>query len=106
VVLLTGHGSVEMAVEAMRKGAATFLTKPFSSESVAQVLNEARLARPAAAQVTRPLGAASAPRERAGASATGGPAIVGDDESFTSVLSLVDRVADTDVGILITGESG
>jgi DNA-binding NtrC family response regulator len=31
VVILTAHASVEMAVEAMRKGAANFLTKPFSA---------------------------------------------------------------------------
>src|SRR4051812_26703517 len=41
VVILTAHGTVDLAVQAMRKGAANFLTKPFTDESVAQVLQDA-----------------------------------------------------------------
>src|SRR5438034_11799105 len=41
VVILTAHASVEMAVDAMKRGAANFLTKPFTVDSVAQVLQEA-----------------------------------------------------------------
>src|SRR5437660_990992 len=34
VVILTGHATVELAVEAMKRGAANFLTKPFTPDSV------------------------------------------------------------------------
>ena len=41
VILLTGHGSIELAVEAMRKGAESFLTKPVDLEALEMVLQRA-----------------------------------------------------------------
>jgi DNA-binding NtrC family response regulator len=41
VVLLTAHGTIPLAVEAMRKGAADFLVKPFDRVEVVRVINQA-----------------------------------------------------------------
>jgi two-component system, NtrC family, response regulator AtoC len=93
VVLLTAHGSVEVAVEAMKKGAADFLLKPFDREeilfTVRKQLTRARHGEraPEAAPIARGgLGSAS-PRMR-------------------EVEDMIGRAAKGDVTVLIRGESG
>ncbi|HZU81588.1 MAG TPA: sigma-54 dependent transcriptional regulator [Polyangiaceae bacterium] len=98
VVILTAHASVEMAVDAMKRGAANFLTKPFTADTVAQMLQEAFGARQERRREARAAGDGSA------VVGPGGP--VGEDEAFRGVLGIVERVADTDATILLTGESG
>jgi DNA-binding NtrC family response regulator len=81
VVLLTAHGSIPEAVDAVRAGAIDYLTKPL--ESPEQLL----------AVVERAL----APRD---------DGIAGDSQRFREVIETADRVAEKDVPVLITGESG
>ena len=81
VVVLTGHGTVQAAVELMRAGAANFLTKPFTPETLRNVLSDTFGRAPA-----------------------GG--VVGNEEAFRDVLDIVGAVAETDATVLITGESG
>ncbi len=83
VVVLTGFGTIPEAVEAVRLGAADYLTKPLESP------------RALLAVVDRLL-APEAPEEE----------IVTSDARLLEVLALVDRVAPTDVPVLVTGESG
>ncbi len=83
VVVLTAHGTIPQAVEAVRIGAADYLTKPL--ESPAALL----------AVVDRLLGPADA-----------GAAFVTRDPRVERVLEMVDRVAERDVAVLVTGESG
>lgn len=45
VILITGHGDIPLAVEAMKKGAFEFLTKPFSPENLLEVIKSAQAAR-------------------------------------------------------------
>jgi DNA-binding NtrC family response regulator len=91
VVIITAHASLEKGVEAMKKGAANFLAKPFTSEAVATVLQET-------------VGAVTAKPARREKSQRGLP--LGTDEAFRTVLDLIERVADTTATILLTGESG
>jgi len=85
VVMITGYGSVEVAVEAMQNGAHDFLVKPFGMTRLGDVL-EHTLGRPAPT-----------------ASLAG---IVTDDPQMLRLLQTAERVAHSAAPILIQGESG
>ncbi len=97
VVMLTGHGSVPRAVEAMRRGAYDFLTKPISLDVLDQTLRRA-LERSALVAENKRL------RELVGlASPTG---ILGESRPTVELRALVQRIAATDAGVLVLGENG
>lgn len=102
VVMITAHGSVDTAVEAMKRGALDFVAKPWQNEkfvatvSAAVTLRQSRRETASLRQANRALAAA-------GASAT---RIVGDSAGMREVLSVVARTAPTDANILILGENG
>jgi DNA-binding NtrC family response regulator len=92
VVMLTAHGSVPVAVEAMRQGAADFLTKPFDREEVLFTVRKAL-------DVTE-RAAASPPEPRAER------ALLGGSDPMREVEALVARAARTVANVLVRGESG
>jgi two-component system response regulator HydG len=98
VVVITGHGSVEKAVEAMRLGAYDFLEKPIDSlallKTVAKALEKQRLSCENR-QLRRQL--------QQGRSLE---ALLGNSPAMEAVKSLVRQVAPTNVSVLIQGESG
>ena len=104
VVLVTAHATIETAVTSMRYGAFDYITKPFTSEELIQVVRRAFDAEGGdGGGAHRP--AASPPRT--GVSTHDGPVqIVGSSGLMRAVLSLADRVAPTDSNVLIYGESG
>ncbi len=99
VILLTAWGSIELAVEGMKLGAADFITKPWSNarvlESIETALRLVDAKRAEAASSRAELD------ERYDFSN-----IIGSDPALLRVLDLVGRVAPTDASVLITGESG
>jgi DNA-binding NtrC family response regulator len=98
VVLMTAHASLENAVEAMRRGAWDCVAKPFAAGELRVVVDRA-LAHGQLAAENR--------RLRASLEARGGPpALVGRSAALREVEGLVERVARTDLTVLITGESG
>ena len=103
VVMLTGVGTVDNAVEAMKTGAFDFISKPFDQNDVRVVVKKALRTRDlASADATRDMGPApSSPRE--GAARFG---IIGESPPILDVYSILQRVADTPTTVLITGESG
>ncbi len=98
VLLLTAHGSVEAAVEAMRRGAADFVEKPAPLEQievrVARALEHAELLREVA----------DLRRERAERSAA--PPIVGRSPALRAALEVAERVAPSSSSVLLLGETG
>ena len=99
VILMTAWGSIELAVEGMKRGASDFITKPWSNAHVVQSVQTA-------------LGLIGARAER-GSMSRGDlderydfSNIIGSDPSMLRVLDLVGRVASTDASVLILGESG
>ncbi len=98
VVILTAHGTVDNAVEALKTGAFDYISKPFDQAEVRTIVRKALR--------TRELARAEATREdpREGAGARFG--IIGESEAIHAVYSILDRVADTPTTVLITGESG
>ena len=101
VVLVTAHATIETAVTSMRYGAFDYITKPFTSEELIQVVRRAFAAEAGSDGMPR---AASVPRPAA--ATHGGVQMVGSSEAMKAVFALANRVAPTDSNVLVYGESG
>ena len=98
VILLTGFATVDSAVEAMKKGASDYLSKPFSADELLLRIKKA-LAWSHLTEVNRYL------REQVERGDQHGE-LVGQCRIFQEILGLVDKVAATDARVLVVGESG
>jgi DNA-binding NtrC family response regulator len=99
VVIITAHGTVDNAVEALKTGAFDYITKPFDQAEVRSIVRKALKTRDlAAADVARSLDVAVPEGSRFG--------IIGRSATIQAIYSVLDRVADTPTTVLITGESG
>ena len=98
LILMTAYGTVETAVQAMKDGAADYLTKPLDLEEllvrVGRVTEQARLK-----SEVRELQRQLVERHRV-------EGIIGESGRMQEVLALVTRVAPSDATVLIRGESG
>jgi two-component system, NtrC family, response regulator PilR len=96
-IMMTSFGTVDTAVEAMKRGAFDYINKPFRTEELLLILQRAirdKQLRRESAQVTNK--AVSGIRSR----------IIGDSPAMARVFELVDRVAPMRASVLITGETG
>ncbi|MDB4939281.1 MAG: Transcriptional regulator BkdR of isoleucine and valine catabolism operon [Labilithrix sp.] len=103
IVMITAHGTVDTAVEALKLGAFDYLTKPFDKDEVRQVVAKALRTRALAQEeaTTDPVGVGSP------TSATGARfGIIGASPGLTDLYAVLERVADSPTTVLITGESG
>ncbi len=102
VVLVTAHGDVELAVEAMKKGAADFVTKPWENERLLATLMAAlnlRRSRLETAELRqRNSGLAAATHTDSG--------MIGTAPAMVKVFGAIRRTAPTDANVLILGENG
>ncbi len=98
VVILTGHGTIETAVRATQKGAFHFMMKPFNMEELMSLVDKA-LSHKKLKQENLTLKAELTKKYKF-------DQIIGHSEEIKSVLSLVERISDSDSTALITGESG
>ena len=98
VIVLTAQGSVELAVDAMKLGAYDFLPKPVDAVRLRTILRNATRQRE-----TEPERAA-ARQERRQTGSLG--AMVGQSPKMREIFTLVERIAASNVSVLITGESG
>jgi nitrogen regulation protein NR(I) len=94
VVMITAHGTVDTAVEALKSGAFDYLTKPFDKDEVRQIVGKALRTRDLAAEDT----STRQPGARFG--------IIGTSPGILELYQVLERVADTPTTVLITGESG
>jgi len=103
VVMLTAHGTVDNAVEALKTGAFDYITKPFDQQEVRVVVKKALRTRDlASADATRDP-APAVPLSRDGTERFG---IIGESPPILDIYRTLQRVADTPTTVLITGESG
>jgi len=99
VIMLTGQGTVETAIEAMKLGAYDYLTKPYRIAELSALVKQAAEKKQLKmdnvrlrAQIERSNGAT--------------PEIIAESPQMKEVLRLVRRVAPSETSVLITGESG
>lgn len=96
VIMMSGHGTIETAVEATRLGACDFVEKPLS---LAKLLDTVRAAlQPARAETGDSVVAPRRPRRRA--------ELVGTSRSLVALRERVERLARTDLPALVCGEPG
>ena len=96
VVLITGHGSLETAMGAIRAGAYDFVTKPIESKTLGVVVSRAVQHRRLRDQIKQLRAAQDANQSL----------IVGGSAAMRKVADLIDRVGDSDASVLIHGETG
>ena len=111
VVILTAHGSVDTAVEAVKAGAFDFLEKPFDKEQIDQVLSKAvAQAKRAGPSVSVPppseAGHDDASESAADRRVFDEIGMVGESPAIRKVREMIGTVAATPSTVLITGESG
>ena len=106
VVVMTAWGSVDLAVEAMRRGARDFIQKPWDNARLLAVLRtQVELAE--ALRRGRRLEAENlALRDSVSDSPGELPQIVAESAAMKNVLKLVERIGPSDANVLITGENG
>lgn len=99
VLVITGHGDITMAVEAMRRGAYDFVTKPFSPEHLVEVVQRALDKRRLTLQVTE------LQQRLARLEGVEGK-LIGISPQMERVRRLVRDVADSPVDVMVRGETG
>ena len=92
VIMITGHGSVDSAVAALKAGAFDYITKPFEQEELKKVIAKAARAH-------------DLERQNVHADADG-PPLVGQSQPMKAVYDVIAKVADSPSTVLISGESG
>jgi len=103
VVMITAHGGVQIAVEAMKRGATDFVSKPWSNERLlATVRTAAALRNSREEAVTERKRAAAIAAPAAG----GETPLLGQSPAIARVFSLIERAAPTEANVLILGENG
>ena len=103
VVMITAHGSVDTAVEAMKRGATDFVAKPWQNERVVATVSAAVELHRSRVE-TESLRVANRVLVEAGGRA--GSEIIAASASMRDVLALVAKAAPTDANVLILGENG
>jgi DNA-binding NtrC family response regulator len=100
VVVMTAWGSVNLAVEAMRRGARDFIEKPWDNERLLTILRTQ-------IELGRALRRASRLEAQSRiVQADGAPVLIAESPSMQPVLQIVARVGPSDANVLITGENG
>ncbi|MFN3944792.1 MAG: sigma-54-dependent transcriptional regulator [Allosphingosinicella sp.] len=103
VVMITAHAGIQTAVEAMKRGATDFISKPWSNERLlATVRTAAALRNSREEAVTERKRAAVVSAPVAG----GETPLLGRSPAMARVYSLIERAAPTDANVLILGENG
>src|SRR6202046_4066828 len=98
IAIMTGHGSIETAVDAMRQGAYDYIEKPFRVERLRQLLQRM-------AEKVRLVAENQFLRERVNTE-TQFEGIVGTSAKIQDVVRMISRLKETRTPVLITGESG
>ncbi|WP_339836611.1 sigma-54 dependent transcriptional regulator [uncultured Maribacter sp.] len=103
VIMMTAYGAIELAVEALKEGATDFILKPWNNERLLTTVKSAYELRKSQKEVQHLKQKESNLKQVINQNTN---YIIGNSKALNSVLSLVQKVAKTDVNILVTGENG
>ncbi|MEO1487526.1 MAG: response regulator, partial [Bacteroidota bacterium] len=98
IILMTGYGEVKSAVEAMKKGAFDYVTKPFTPEQILQVINDAL--------ETAPKETKSSPQTNPNKPTENQDFVEGESLAAQQMLQYIKLVSPTNMSVLLRGESG
>lgn len=96
VVMLTAHGTIETAIEAMKIGANDYITKPFDLDELKLVIKQNLLVCQLETEVTFLRSELKSKYDN----------IVGSSKIMQEIIALIERVAHSNASVMITGESG
>ncbi len=101
IIMISGHGTIETAVKAMKDGAADYIEKPFDLSKILAVtkeyINKNKTPIPTSQGTIRRKPKVSTPQQTV---------IIGQSKPIKQMMSMIDRVAPTDAKVLITGDNG
>ncbi len=99
VVMISGHGTIDTAVDALKKGAFDFIEKP---PNISRILVSVRnaLDRGNLVQETKVL------RQKVGKAKAGGIQMIGESKALGQIRDMIEKVAPSDARVLITGGNG
>ena len=100
VVIITAHGAVSIAVEAIKRGASDFVAKPWSNERLAATVRSAAALRRSKIEARIERGRSSE------LGLSNDTDLLGESEAMNRVRVLIERAAPTDANVLILGENG
>lgn len=103
VIMMTAYGAVELAVEAIKEGATDFVLKPWNNERLLTTVKSAYELRKSQKEVQHLKQKENNLKQVINQNTN---YIIGNSKALNGVLSLVQKVAKTDVNILVTGENG
>ncbi len=93
VVMITAYGAIDLAVDALKRGATDFMVKPWQNDKLEATLEDALAQRK--------------PKLKSGnAVAAGVPELIGESDVMKALLVKINKIAPTDANILILGENG
>ena len=103
VIMMTAYGAVDLAVNALKKGATDFILKPWNNEKMLVTIKSAYSLRKSKAEINHLNQQKSNLKQLINQKKN---LIIGNSKALSKVLNLTRKVAKTDVTVLITGENG
>ncbi len=103
IVMMTAYGAIDLAVKALKEGAADFILKPWNNDKLLATVKSAYELRKSKKEFNRLKQKEHNLKQHINQNKN---YIIGDSKALSSVLSLVGKVAKTDVNVLVTGENG